>query len=156
MKAHAMNYYKSLRPHENFESRNRARLWVLNEWIAVDQWLDIVETARHLDSRASERGWHSIRRDPWKQIPREHSDDFYLAVGRLHGDLVRQGITPTPAIAAIADVTDQIADLWIYVAEQRGLLDATPAKTPDPILRSVNETKPPQSVTCAGRPDEMR
>jgi hypothetical protein len=118
-----MNINSTPRPDESTESRNRARLWVLNEWIAVDQWLDIIETARHLDSRATERGWHSIRRDPWKQIRREPPDDFYLAVGRLHADLTRQGITPTPAIAAIADVTDQVADLWIYVAEQRGLID---------------------------------
>jgi hypothetical protein len=126
-----MNTDSTPRPDESTESRNRARLWVLNEWIAVDQWLDIIETARHIDSRATERGWHSLRRDPWKQIPREPSDDFYLAVGRLHGDLIRQGITPTPAIAAIADVTDQIADLWIYVAEQRGLID-------------INNTQPAQ------------
>jgi hypothetical protein len=126
-----MNTSGRPRPNESTESRNRARLWVLNEWIAVDQWLDIIEAARHIDSRATERGWHSLRRDPWKQIPREPSDDFYLAVGRLHGDLIRQGITPTPAIAAIADVTDQIADLWIYVAEQRGLID-------------INNTQPAQ------------
>jgi hypothetical protein len=126
-----MNTSGRPRPNETTESRNRARLWVLNEWIAVDQWLDIIEAARHIDACATQRGWKALRRDPWKQIPREPSDDFYLAVGRLHGDLIRQGITPIPAIAAIADVTDQIADLWIYVAEQRGLIDITPKQTPD-------------------------
>jgi hypothetical protein len=118
-----MNLNSTPRPNESTQARNSARLFALGQWLPVDEWLAIVETARYLDARATHRGWINLRRDPWRQIPSELPDDFYRTVADLHAHLTRRGVKATPAIAALADVSDQIADLWLYVAEQRGLID---------------------------------
>jgi hypothetical protein len=92
--AHFVNLHGKPKPQESTEARRRARLWVLNEWLAVDEWLAVVESARYLDSEAAERGWIPLRRDPFRQIPPERSDAFYLAVGQLHASLIQRGIEP--------------------------------------------------------------
>lgn len=108
------------------EARKRARLIVLEQWLPVDRWLDLMETAHYVDATATRRGWKSLKRDPFNQIRAEVPEVFFESVGRLHAHLQDRGIRPIPAIAALTNAPDQLVALWVYAAQQRGHIAPDP------------------------------
>jgi hypothetical protein len=56
---------------------------------------------------------------------RNLSDDFYAAVADRYREAVGRGLNPRSAIAAAADVSNDVAGRWVREARKRGLLAAT-------------------------------
>lgn len=115
-----------LRPDEVMRARQRARLITANQWMPADEWLDVMTAAREVDQIATLRGWKRLRRDPRDHVTAEISNEFLAALGQLHDRLTRSNVEPVTAIADLANTAPQIVMLWLYVAEQRQLIEPTP------------------------------
>lgn len=138
-----------LRPDEVMRARQRARLITANRWIPADEWLDVMTAAREVDQIATLRGWKHLRRDPFDQVTAEISNQFLSAVANLHDRLTRSDVEPVAAIADLANTSQQIVALWLYVAEQRRLIEPTPDDEPKSQVQEPAQVNEPAATDAA-------